>query len=87
MIFSLIRKRHIQAVIDECPLKIQAKSHMKTVCTQMFEFAIDMEIVTTNFAALVELPAHEESEIHKLFTRKEFPNCGDTRTTWAYESP
>ena len=51
MIFSRIRRRHVQAVIDECPLKVQAKCHMKTVCTQMFKFAIDMEIVTTNFAA------------------------------------
>ena len=71
MIFSRIRKRHIQAVIDNCPLKVQAKSHMKTVCTQMFKFAIDMEIVTTNFAALVELPVQTESELHKPFTREE----------------
>ena len=69
--FSRIRKRHIQTVIDDCPLKTQAKSHMKTVCTQMFKFAIDMEIVTTNFAALVELPTTEASELHKPFTREE----------------
>ena len=71
MIFSRIRKRHIQTVIDECPLKVQAKAHMKTVCTQMFKCAIDMEIVTTNFAELVELPTREDSEIHKPFTGEE----------------
>ena len=70
MIFSQIRKRHIQAVINDCPLKVQAKSHMKTVCPQMFKFAIDLEIVATNFAALVELLTHETSEIHKPFTRE-----------------
>ena len=37
----------------------------------MFKFAIDMEIVTTNFAALVELPTGEASELHKPFTREE----------------
>ena len=65
MIFARIRKRHIQAVIDNCPLKVQAKGHMKTVCSQMFKYAIDMEIVATNFALLVELPIQEDSEIHK----------------------
>ena len=71
MIFSQIRKRHIQTVIDDCPLKVQAKAHMKTVCTQMFKFAIDMEIVATNFASLVELPTREDSQINKPFTREE----------------
>ncbi len=71
MTFSRIRKRHIQAVIDDCPLKTQAKSHMKSVCSQMFKFAIDMEIVSTNFATLVELPTKEDSELHKPFTRDE----------------
>ena len=71
MIFSRLRKRHIQAVIDSCPLKAQAKSHMKTVCTQMFKYAIDQEIATTNYATLVELPTKEESQLHKPFSREE----------------
>ena len=32
---------------------------------------IDLEIVTTNFATLVELPPHEQSEIHKPFSEEE----------------
>lgn len=71
MRFAEIRKRHIQAVIDACPLKTQAKSHMKSVCTQMYKFAIDLEIVSTNYASLVELPAKAQSEIHKPFTPTE----------------
>ena len=72
--FAGIRKRHIQAVIDACPLSVQAKSHMKSVCSQMFKYAIDQEIVTTNYATLVELPVKEDSEIHKPFTREELAN-------------
>ncbi len=49
-------------------------NHMKSVCSQMFKYAIDQEIVTTNYATLVELPAKEESEIHKPFTREELAN-------------
>lgn len=61
MIFSALRKQHIQAVIDSCPLSVQAKSHMKSVCSQMYRYAIDMEIVATNYASLVELPTKENS--------------------------
>lgn len=71
MPFSGLRKRHIQAVIDACPLSVPAMNHMKTVCSQMFKYAIDQEITATNYATLVELPAKEESEIHKPFTREE----------------
>lgn len=69
--FSKLRKRHMQVVIDSCPLKTQAKSHMKSVCSQMFKYAIDMEITATNYAALVELPTKEESQLHKPFSREE----------------
>lgn len=44
---------------------------MKSLCGQMFKYAIDLEIVTTNFASLVEMPPKEESEIHKPFTEEE----------------
>ena len=37
----------------------------------MYKFAIDLEVVATNYAALVELPAKEESKIHKPFTPEE----------------
>ena len=47
MRFAEIRKRHIQAVMDDCPLGTQVKGHMKSVCTQMYKFAIDLELVAT----------------------------------------
>ena len=74
MIFYGLRKRHIQAVIDTCPLTVPPMNHMKSVCSKMFKYAIDQEIVTTNYATLVELPTKEDSEIHKPFTRAELAN-------------
>lgn len=71
MTFADIRKRHIQAVIDGSPLSHSSKSRMKVLCNQLFKYAIDQEIVTTNFAALVELPPAEQSELHKPFTSAE----------------
>lgn len=78
MKFADIRKRHIQGVIDDSPLGWQAKSHMKSLCGQIFNYAIDLEIVTTNFATLVELPPHEQSEIHKPFSDEEL------KILWVY---
>ena len=40
----------------------------------MFKYAIDQEIVATNYATLVELPVKEDSEIHKSFSREELDN-------------
>ena len=69
--FAGIRKRHIQAVVDVCPLSVPAMNHMKSVCSQMFKYAIDQEIVATNYATPVEFPVKEYSEIHKPFSREE----------------
>ena len=44
---------------------------MKWRCSMMFKYAIDQEIVTTNYASLVELPKVKPSKIHKPFTRQE----------------
>lgn len=69
--FAEIRKRHIQNVIDNLNVGYSSKSHVKALCTMMFKYAIDQEIVTTNFASLVELPTKIQSEIHKPFTQEE----------------
>lgn len=69
--FTDVRKRHIQAVIDSSPLGRQAKAHMKSLCRQLFDFAIDQELVKVNFAALVKLPPAEQSQIHQPFTPAE----------------
>ena len=69
--FVDIRKRHIQGVIDSSDLGYVSKQKMKVLCNQLFKYAIDQEIVTTNFAAIVELPPNLQSEIHKPFTPAE----------------
>ena len=71
MPFADIRKRHIQGVIDSCSAGWQSKSHMKSLCNMLFKYAIDLEIVSTNYASLVELPPKNQSEIHQPFTPEE----------------
>lgn len=82
MVFADIRKRHIQGVIDSSSLSFSSKQRMKVLCNQLFKYAIDQEIVTTNFAALVEMPPSEQSQIHNPFTDEElnilWQNADDT---------
>ena len=59
------KKRHIQAVIDFSALVHRANLHMKSLCPQLFNFAIDQEPAKINFASLVKLPPKEQSELNK----------------------
>ena len=68
MPFADIRKRHIQMLIDNLKVGHSSKNHIKSLCTMLFKYAIDLEIVATNYASLVELPPKEQSEIHQPFT-------------------
>jgi len=71
MKFVDIRKRHIQAVIDKCPKGYATKRNIKILFSQLYKFAMDRELVTTNYATLCEVPAPEMSTMHKPFTDEE----------------
>lgn len=71
MPFAEIRRRHIQAEIDACPLGYSTKRMMKTLCNKLFKLAIDCELVTTNYATDVSLPPKEQSRKHHPFTDDE----------------
>lgn len=67
MPFSEIRTRHIQGVVDSCPRGFATKKTIKSLCNMLFKFAIDCEIVGTNYASNVKLPTRGLSEIHHPF--------------------
>ena len=71
MPFIEIRKRHIQAIIDESTLSPSALNHMKCLCSLVFKYAMDLEIVTSNQASGVKLPAQRKSNIHQPFSADE----------------
>jgi len=71
MKFVEIRKRHIQSLIDNCPKGYSTKKNIKILFNQLFKFAIDRELVQTNYATLCDLPAREMSRLHKPFTEEE----------------
>ena len=71
MQFADIRARHMQGEIDACPLGFSTKKMMKTLCNQLFKYAIDRELVTTNYTAGVKLPPAEPSRKHQPFEPEE----------------
>ena len=71
MVFADIRKRHIQSEVDNCKQGFSTKKNIKILANLMSKYAIDQEIITTNYAALVELPPSEESRIHIPFSSAE----------------
>lgn len=71
MPFIEIRKRHIQAIIDESTLSTSSLNHMKSLCSMVFKYAMDLEIVTSNQASGVELPTQQKSDMHQPFTADE----------------
>ena len=87
MKFVEIRKRHIQSLIDNCPKGYSTKKNIKILFNQLFKFAIDRELVQTNYAALCELPAREYSRLHKPFEDEEiaslWANLGEPAVSYA----
>ena len=71
MIFAEIRKRHVQGEIDRCELSFSTKKNIRILANLMSKYAIDQEIISTNYAALAELPPEEESRIHVPFSDDE----------------
>jgi integrase len=72
MAFVDIRRRHIQGAVDALTeLGYGSRKNVKTLCSQLFKYAVDLELVTTNLASGVELPAQAESDVHRPFTDDE----------------
>ena len=71
MPFLDIRKRHMQEEIDRCELGYGTKNMMKTLCNQLYKYALDMEIVPMNLATGLEIPKKTESHIHQPFSEEE----------------
>ena len=69
--FIDIRTRHIQGVIDGCPSGYSSKKDIKTICNQLFDYAIQQEIVSINYSKMAKLPARTLSRVHKPFTDAE----------------
>lgn len=66
-----IKTYQIQSLIDSVDRGWQTKSHIQTLLHQLFDIAIELDIVGKNYAEFVKLPEKEKSNIHKPFSEDE----------------
>ena len=66
-----LKTYQLQALIDGINRGWQTKSHIQTLLHQMYDIALELDIVTKNYAAFIKLDSKPQSNIHKAFTKEE----------------
>lgn len=66
-----IRTYDIQSVIDSLTTGPRSKSSVQGLMSQLFEIAMELDIVQKNYASYAVLPTEEKSGIHSSFTEAE----------------
>lgn len=62
-----IKTEHIQRCIDACPHGTRTKENMKALCTCLFRYAMEQDVVEKNYAEYVYIKRGEKNE-RKAFT-------------------
>lgn len=63
LVFSSIRKSHMQKALDECALGYSSLSNIKKLYAQMYKYALENDIVEKNYAQYVNI--NQENDIEK----------------------
>lgn len=73
MLFTDIRTAHMQKVLNEWDIGYPSKKNMRIVFGQLFDFAMQNDIVKKDYAEYVtlEMPDEEGEAKHKPFTKEE----------------
>lgn len=62
---------HLQNLIDNIDRSWQTKDHVKTLLNQLYDLAIELDILDKNYSKFVKVGAKPQSDIHKPFTSEE----------------
>lgn len=66
-----LKAYQMQSVIDAMKQGWQSKSHVQTFLSQLFEIAMELDIVQKNYAKFLNVGKSEQSDLHKPFTSDE----------------
>lgn len=78
MIFIDIRSNHIQSIIDKCNCGFTIKKYIKGLCSQLFEFASQLDVpINKNYAKYVELGKETKSTMHSNIEEKQIKYLWD----------
>ena len=62
---------HLQNLIDNIDRSWQTKDHVRTLLNQMYDIAIELDILEKNYAKFIKIGTKPQSDIHKAFTPEE----------------
>ena len=77
-----IKTSDMQSVIDAMTTGWQSKSHVQTLLRQLFDIAMELDIIQKNYAKFITLPPKEKSCLHHSFTESEIALL--FRQVWQY---
>lgn len=66
-----LKAYEMQKVIDDIPRSWQTKSHAQTLLHQLFDIAMELDIVEKNYASFVKIGDRPKSDLHKPFSNEE----------------
>lgn len=66
-----LKTYQLQNLIDSVNRGWQTKSHIQTLLHQMYDIAIELDIIQKNYAEFIKLESKPKSDIHKAFTSNE----------------
>ncbi|MDD3393821.1 MAG: site-specific integrase [Anaerotignum sp.] len=66
-----LKTYQLQQIIDNLDRKRQTKDHIRTLLSQIFDIAIELDICDKNYAKFITLEAKQKSDKHKAFTAEE----------------
>ena len=66
-----LKTYQLQSLIDSVDRKWQTKSHIQTLLNQMYDIAVELDIIQKNYASFIKLDSKPVSDIHSSFTADE----------------
>lgn len=66
-----LKTYQLQNLIDSVNRGWQTKSHIQTLLHQMYDIAIELDIIQKNYAEFIKLESKPKSDMHKAFTSNE----------------
>lgn len=75
--FIDLKVTHLQKVVDGANKSYPTLKKLKTLLNQMYEFAMQNDIVDKNYAQFLNIGSPEKSKLHKPFTAKELKKLWD----------
>lgn len=66
-----LKTYELQRLIDNIDRQWQTKSHVVTLLNQLFDIAIELDIIQKNYAKYIKLDSKPQSNIHRAFSKEE----------------